>query len=101
VAKFQIAKSEVGLYEETLAANAVDTVEFASNLPKVEVSKDDGAAIYFTVDGGEPSVKGKGCYYLPAGFGSVREVLSKPNQPTVVKLISAGTPTYSVAKVSD
>ncbi len=97
----KIGRNEVGAHEVVLQANTVDTVEFASNLAKVEVVSDGSAATYFTVDGGTPAVKGTACFYLPAGAICSREVESKTNQPTVVQLISAGTPKYSVARVSE
>lgn len=102
MSKYAVAKTEVGVYEKTLVANTVDAVEFGANLSAVEVVKEDeGAAIYFTVDGGDPTVKGQACYQMPAGVMSVRVVLSKTNPATAVKLISSGTPKYSVCKVSD
>lgn len=96
----KVAPGAVGAHELTLAANASDTIEFASNLANVEVVSDGTAAVYFTVDGGAPSVKGADCFYLPAGSACSREVESKTNQPTIVQLISVGTPTYSVARAS-
>jgi endonuclease YncB( thermonuclease family) len=96
----KVGRGEVGAHEAVLAANTIDTVEFASNLSDVEVVSDGSAAIYFTVDGDTPAVKGPNCFYLPAGGACSREVASKANQPTVVQLISTGTPTYSVARVS-
>src|SRR4051812_46118160 len=97
----KVGRGEVGAHELVLAANTVDTVEFASNLAQVEVVSDGAAAIYYTVDGEEPTVKGTNCFYLPAGGPCSREVESKTNQPTVVRLISPGTPTCSVARVSE
>jgi hypothetical protein len=102
VSKYNVAKTEQGVYEKTLVANIVDTVEFAANLGAVEIVKEDeGPAIYFTVDSGDPTVKGQACYQVPGGILSVRTVESKANPKTTVKLISSGTPKYSVCRVSD
>ena len=68
MAKYSVGKTEIGVYEKALVAATVDTVEFAANLSYVEVIKEDeGAAIYFTVDGGEPSVAGQNCWQMPGG----------------------------------
>lgn len=102
MATYDIASDEVGVYEKTLTANTVDTVQFAMDLSSVEIVKDEGAAIYLTVDGSkDPTVGGQHCWHLPAGVRAVRVVASTKNQHMVVKLISPGTTTYSVAKVSD
>jgi hypothetical protein len=100
MATYAVERDAVGAYELALKANSVDVVEFASNLAKVEVISDGQAAIYFTVDGEAPTLKGENCFYLPAGLAAVREVQSPRNQPTIVQLISSGTPSYSVARVS-
>lgn len=91
----------------TLVANTVATASVTadsdiqvSNVAteqstKVEVLNRDGTAeIYFTVDGTTPTVGGTGCYVLPAAIGaySVEGVRGS----VTVKLISAGTPAYSV-----
>jgi uncharacterized protein YjlB len=97
----KVARGAVGAYELKLVAATPDTVEFASNLSSVEVVSDGSAAIYFTVDGDAPTVKGGDCFYLPAGAICSREVESKTNASTIVQVISPGTPTYSVARASD
>jgi hypothetical protein len=105
MASFEIAADEVGAYDEKLSANTVDSVVFHAELDEVELISDGAAAIYFTVDGSTPTVGGKNCLHLPAS-PSVR-VVSTPAPPntrtttrtTTVKLISPGTPNYSVARV--
>lgn len=95
----KVGHDEVGAYELALSADTPEVVEFASNLARVEVVSDGSASIYFTVDGGAPAVKGTNCFYLPAGAICSREVESKTNRPTVVQIISAGSPICSVARV--
>lgn len=104
MASFDIAADEIGAYEKKLTANTVDSVTFHRDLEAVEVVSDGASAIYFTVDGSEPVVGGEKTHALPAS-SSVRVVdtpspegVRAVSRTTVVKLISAGTPTYSVAR---
>ena len=86
-----------------LAASTVDTVTLDRDYPEVEVVNRDGAAeIYFTVDGSNPTVAGDNTEYLPATSGASVRVSAGAfvtGTPTVVKLISSGTPKYSVQGV--
>jgi hypothetical protein len=83
----------------TLVADTVTTVTLDHNYNRVEVLNRDGAAeIYFTVDAGAPTVEGDGCYSLPAAIGGL-EKKSPGGRATVVKMISSGTPTYSVTGI--
>jgi hypothetical protein len=83
----------------TLVAATVTTVTFsadADTIDTVEVINRSGSAeIFFTVDGTTPTVAGNDCEILPAAVGAV-EVGVPGRASTVVKLISAGAPTYSV-----
>lgn len=82
----------------TLAADVVATVILTQEARTVEVLNRDGAAeIYFTADGSTPAVGGDDCFVLPAAIGSL-EVTARGarDDQTVVKLVSSGTPTYSV-----
>jgi hypothetical protein len=93
-----------------LVAATVDTVTFEvgtpgtpgyARLPKeIEVLTDGSADIYVTVDGSTPTVAGTHCWRVPAAAGvtaiDVRD--SDPSDPVVVKLISTGTPEYSVSR---
>ena len=90
---------DVGVYANTLVANTVDTVMFTTDALAVEVYSNGSAAIYVTVDGSTPTVGGGSTWELPA-LQCVRTIrLTGPGIP-VVKLISAGTPIYSVSGVS-
>lgn len=105
MASITIASDERGLYAQALAASVVDTVTLTASgrrsTARVEVSGDGTAAIYFTIDGSTPTVKGKKTYELPAAVAA-REVTAhvEGDSDVVVKLISAGTPSYSVARIS-
>ena len=100
MANYSVAAGGVGSYENTMTASTVDTVTFADDLDAVEVMSHDGAsAVYFTVDGSTPTVKGAGCWMLPASPSAV--TVDVPTAAgTAVKLISVGTPTVSVSKAS-
>ena len=98
-----VAASEIGVWEQALVANTVDTVTFdrTANVDQVadqvRVTNVSGtAAIYFTTDGTTPTVGGKATRWIPGIAGSSRIVALNEAASTVVKLISNGTPTYSV-----
>jgi hypothetical protein len=81
----------------TLVANTVTTVTFSANYSVVEFINVDGVStIYFNIDTDTaPTVQGNDTYVLPATICS-RTVGSDGKEATVVKLISSGTPKYSV-----
>lgn len=80
----------------TLVANTLATVTLDRDFAKVEVLNRDGAAeIFFTVDGAAPTVEGDDCQVLPAAIGAL-ELLARETGQTIVRLISSGTPKYSV-----
>ena len=84
--------------DHVLVASTVDTVTFtAHQYAYVEVECSGSAAVFFTVDGSTPAVDGPASYEIPAAASPISRVV--PNQhsgSTTVKVISAGTPTYSV-----
>lgn len=99
MANYSVADNEIGVHDKTLVANTVDTVTFADDLEALEVLSDGNAAIYFTVDGSDPTVGGNNTYKLPA-VAAVQSISRIPTSgPTTVKLISKGTPTYDVTRV--
>lgn len=80
----------------TLAAGVVTTVTLTQDWNTVEVINRSGTAeIFFRTDGTNPTVGGNDSEMLPAAVGSV-VVDVESGAATVVKLISAGTPTYGV-----
>lgn len=80
----------------TLAAATVDSVTVTGPSPTLTVVNRDGAAeITFTVDGSTPVAGADETYVLPAAIGAL--TVDMPGGATAtVKLISAGTPKYSV-----
>lgn len=110
MAEYTVTTAQVGAHAKTLVAATVDTVTFTlgatgtpgwGNVPKrVEILTDGVDDIYVTVDGSAPTVAGANCWRVPAIQGStVLSVAdSNPTDAVVVKLISAGTPEYSVSR---
>lgn len=86
----------------TLVANTPATVTLDKDYKSIDVCNVDGAAaVYFTVDGSTPTVAGTGTWVLPAVICSMemtpRDDGDPHSGPTVVKLISTGTPKVSVS----
>lgn len=110
MANYTVANGEIGVHAKTLVAATVDTVTFAlgatgtpgwARVPKkIEVLTDGAADIYVTVDGSTPTIAGNNCWRVPAlpGASIIDVTDSNPTDAVVVKLISAGTPTYSVSR---
>jgi hypothetical protein len=99
MASYTVASGQVGAHGKTLVASTVDTVTFTGeDPPDVTVISDGAAAVFYTVDGSTPTVNGANCYLLPAGVVSSDRRLIPTAAPAVVKLISSGTPTYSVQR---
>lgn len=110
MANYTVTVAQVGAHAKTLVASTVDTVTFTlgsvgtpgwARVPKrVQVITDGVDDIYLTVDGSAPTVAGANCYRVPAVAGtSVIDVTdTDPTDAVVVKLISAGTPEYSVSR---
>jgi hypothetical protein len=97
---YEITTSQIAAHDKTLAAGVIDTVTFDAYTDRVQIVTDGTADIYYTLDGTDPSVGGANSYKIPSAPG-VEERAHPSNQNTlVVKLISAGTPKYSVQKGS-
>ncbi len=83
-----------------LSAGVVDTVTLDADYSRVEVVNRNGAAeIYFTVsvDGANPTVGGDNTHVLVAAInGMTVNANAATGNPTTVRLISSGTPTYTV-----
>jgi hypothetical protein len=85
--------------DKTLVASTVDMVTFDHDCDSVEVLSDGAAKLYFTVDGTVPTVGGQNTYTMLAA-PSTRVVRIPTAGNTVVKLVSAGTPMYSVTEAT-
>jgi hypothetical protein len=110
VGSYTVAHGEIGAHAKTLVATIVDTVTFElgeqgtpgwARVPRrIEVLTDGTDDIYVTVDGSAPTIGGANCWRVPAAAGSsVIDVADDdPEDAVVVKLVSAGTPEYSVSR---
>jgi hypothetical protein len=98
VASYSAAAGDVAVHDKTLVASTVDTVTFTDDLDRVEVISDGAAALYFTTDGSTPTVSGAKCWPLLSGVANTLNVQVDTAGGTVVKLISSGTPKYSVVR---
>lgn len=98
MATYGVGADEVSVHRKTTTADVVDTVTFAGRRTSVEVSNlsaDDAAVLFFTVDGTEPVVDGsRTTLAVPGGVVEVPD--TRPGNSTVVKLISPTAATYSV-----
>lgn len=99
MAVYELTSGQHGAYAKTLAEGTEDAVSFEDDLQVVEVFSNGDAALYFTIDGSEPVVRGPGSWELPAGGPVSRTltVLDRSGANIVVRLVSDGSLQYSVS----
>lgn len=97
MAIYSVTAGMIGVHDKTLVASTVDAVNFADDPHIVEIISDGTAAIYVTIDGSEPTVGGANTHVLPALPCSRTLMHTGDSRP--LKLISSGSPTYSVMVV--
>jgi hypothetical protein len=84
-------------YHGQLTANTVDTVTTDRAWEDIQIVSDGTARIDVTVDGTAPVVGGTPTgLVIPAAVAVLTPPIPDSGTPTVVKLISAGTPHYSI-----
>jgi hypothetical protein len=95
-----VAPDAIGAHEIALTPNTVETVTLLwGGVAPIEVISDGAASIYYTLNGDDPTVAGDNCYVIPAGVQAVdTRAHTWSTHPTVVKLISTGSPTISVQR---
>ena len=96
MATYTVTDGSIGSPAFALNAGQLSTVTFTEDLLSVEVVSDGAAPIWWRCDGGTPAIDGQGSYYLPMSGVDQRQPSS--SGPTVVKLLSAGTPTVRVQR---
>ena len=90
MASYSVARSK----HATLAAATVDSVTLTANYSSVEVmNRGTAGDVYFTVDGSTP-VSGADDTFVVVPGGSL--AVASSSSSDVVKLISSGTPAYTV-----
>lgn len=85
----------------TLVASTVATVTVAGNAEFIEVMARGTGDIFFTVNGTTPTVAGDDTFAVAGAGGYVRLRNNERDGSIDVKLISSGTPGYSVALVDE
>lgn len=95
MADYTVGEDKLAAHDKTLAASTVDTVTFFDAPSSVEVLSDGAAKIYVTTDGSAPTVGGDGTRIIP---DSPCARMIGMESGKAVKLVSAGTPTYSVTR---
>ncbi len=110
MAEYAVPSGHIGAHAKTLVGNVVDTVTFQTGSPsspgwgrmpkQIEVLSDGADDIYVTTNGSTPTIGGTHCYRIPPLPGaSVIDVQDEDRlDAVVVKLLSDGTPTYSVSR---
>lgn len=96
MASYLIGEDKLAVHDKTLVASTVDTVTFFDAPREVEILSDGAAKIYVTTNGVTPTVGGDVTRILPAS-PCARTIRMESGK--AVKLISVGTPTYSVTRV--
>lgn len=99
------SKSAFKAAHGTLSANTVDTITLSAWSRYVLVINKSSDIIYATTDGTAPTVAGDDTYCVPSNSSKLLFNEGVEPEPalgvtagTVVKLISSGTPAYSVEK---
>lgn len=83
----------------TTTANTIETIDFDSDMPRVEIVSHDGqATIWYTVDGTDPQEQGKHSYVIPAGAIGSDERWVPRSRKTTVKILADGVTDISVYK---
>jgi hypothetical protein len=101
MAEISIAATEVGAYELVLPAGKPVSVQVQANgnvlLSSVVLTAHSGAdPIYFTVDGTTPAPKSPTSLMIPVGM--YREVPTRVDEKTPLKLVSASDAVVSLAR---
>ena len=95
---YPIAAGAIAAHDKTLVASTVDTVTFTSQeVEQLKVWTDGTAAVYVSLDGSTPTVSGAHCFKIPAAATAIAERFNVQQLSPTIKLISAGTPVYSVS----
>lgn len=98
VASYTVPEGHVGIHAKTLTANTQDTVTFTGvDLPEIEILSNGEADIYVRIGSGPATVAGTDCYRVMAAMGATSLPVDTSGD-TVIKLISSGTPMYSVER---
>jgi hypothetical protein len=98
MAEYSAAEDEFAVHRRTTTAGVPDSVRFAGRRRSAEVvnlSADEGAMLFFTVDGSKPVVDGPTSYLVVPG-GVLEVADTRQANDTLVRVISDGAALYSV-----
>jgi hypothetical protein len=93
------------IHSGTLVASTVTTVSLDEPYETITVFNRSGSAeLFFRLDGVNPTVGGDDCYIVPAaitqesvlGITSIAQTTTGSIPGSTIKLISSGTPTFTV-----
>lgn len=85
------------IFNGVLTANVVTTITADASYVEARVLNMDGAApIYIRTDGVTPASPWDDCEALPAAIGFLVVRLTRKGVPSTLKMVSSGTPAYSV-----
>lgn len=99
MATTNLTAGQIGAHAISLVGSAVDTVTCVDVWDVVKIVNISGASpIYATTDGTAPTVAGANTYLVPGIAGASISVARGTTGSTTVKLISSGTPSYSVQR---
>lgn len=98
MADYSVPAADIGVHLKKMTANQIDKVTFVGrDLSEVEVLTDGASDIFVRIGTGDPTVAGGNCWRIPAAMGNAIIPVDTSGD-TVVKMVSAGTPTYSVSR---
>lgn len=102
MAEYKVATTEIGAHKKKLGAETVDTIVFERAVAAVRIWTDASDWIYYTTDSSVPVVGANDCHAIPPV--SMLDIVdfrdAGPASTRVIKLISAGTPTYDCSEVT-
>lgn len=102
---YTLTSGQFAAHAKALTASSVDKVVWPADVDTITVVSDGTAAIHVRFDGVDPTVNGASSFIIPASAGPVMRTFRPADLPgdathtkgaSEVRLISVGTPTYSV-----
>ncbi len=102
MATYTVAAGKTALHAKTTVASVEDIVNFADDIPNVEVFVESGAGVYFTTNRSAATLPGSDTNgsmttYVPAGSSVQTEVWTDAGSQ--IRLISAGAAVYHVTRI--
>lgn len=94
MATYTVGAGKLAVHAKTTAADVEDIVNFADDIPTVEVLVESGGDAYFTIDRSAATVAGDNTYFVKAG--SAVQVPVWTAGASQIRLISSGAALYHV-----